>query len=191
MGALALGTPASFVAKDIGATEGAAVVDILLVVGFMLAIILVRRVSRVSLQIVGFIGMAVALLLVGAVALPGTGGESQMGLIFLGFLIFNALMNMSPNSTTYLLPGETFPISIRATGAGLAASMAKLGAVFGTFFFPILKVAIGIPALLALLAFASVLAAIVTYVFRVDTSASLNEGVAAAQARIKALTATA
>jgi hypothetical protein len=67
--------------------------------------------------------------------------------------------------------------------------MAKLGAVLGTFFFPILKVAIGIPALLASLAFASVLAAVVTYVFRVDTSASLDEGVGAAQERIKALTA--
>ena len=71
MGALALGTASSFIAKDIGATEGAAVVDILLVVGFMLAIILVRRVSRVSLQIIGFLGMALGLLLVGAAALPG------------------------------------------------------------------------------------------------------------------------
>ncbi len=191
IGALALGTSTSFIAKDIGATEGAAVVDVLLVVGFMLAIILVRRVSRVSLQIVGFLGMAAGLLLVGAAALPGARGESEMGLIFLGFMIFNALMNMGPNSTTYLLSGETFPTSIRGTGAGFAASMAKLGAVLGTFFFPILKVAIGIPALLASLAFASVLAAVVTYVFRVDTSASLDEGVGAAQKRIKALTAIA
>ena len=112
-----------------------------------------------------------------------------MGLIFLGFMVFNALMNMGPNSTTYLLSGETFPTAIRGTGAGFAASMAKLGAVLGTFLFPILKVKIGIPALLALLAFASVLAAIVTYVFRVDTSASLDEGVAAAQERIEALRA--
>ena len=79
IGALALGTSTSFIAKDIGATEGAAVVDVLLVVGFMLAILLVRRVSRVSLQIMGFLGMAAGLLLVGAAALPGARGESRWG----------------------------------------------------------------------------------------------------------------
>src|SRR5262249_31906519 len=52
MGALALGTATSFIAKDIGATEGAAAVDVLLIVGFMLAIILVHYVSRITLQIV-------------------------------------------------------------------------------------------------------------------------------------------
>ena len=43
-----------------------------------------------------------------------------------GFMVFNCLMNMGPNATTYLLSGETFPTSIRAPGAGFAASMAKL-----------------------------------------------------------------
>ena len=42
MAAMALGTGSSFIAKDMGATEGAAAVDMLLVVGFMLAIVLVR-----------------------------------------------------------------------------------------------------------------------------------------------------
>ena len=58
MAAMALGGGANFIAKDMGATEGAAAVDLLLVVGFMLAIVLVRHVSRVALQIVGFLGMA-------------------------------------------------------------------------------------------------------------------------------------
>ena len=97
-----------------------------------------------------------------------------MGMIFGGFMVFNCLMNMGPNSTTYLLSGETFPTSIRATGAGFAASMAKLGAVLGTFFFPILKAEFGIPKLLVGLALASALAAAVTYGFRVDTRASLD-----------------
>ncbi len=89
-------------------------------------------------------------------------------------MVFNLFMNMGPNATTYLLSGETFPTPIRATGAGFAASMAKLGAVLGTFFFPILKAEIGIPVLLIGLAVASALAASVTYGFRVDTRASLD-----------------
>jgi hypothetical protein len=39
---------------------------------------------------------------------------------------------------TYLIAGEVFPISIRATGAGFAASFAKVGAVMTAFLFPIL-----------------------------------------------------
>jgi len=37
----------------------------------------------------------------------------HMGMIFGGFMVFNAFMNMGPNATTYLLSGETFPTSIR------------------------------------------------------------------------------
>ena len=174
MAAMALGGGATFVAKDISATKGAAAVDLLLVVGFVLAIILVRHISRITLQIVGFLGMALGLLMVGASSLFATGSEAHMGMIFGGFMVFNALMNMGPNATTYLLSGETFPTSIRATGAGFAAAMAKLGAVLGTFFFPVLKEEIGITPLLVSLAAASALAAAVTYGFRVDTTASLD-----------------
>jgi MFS family permease len=174
MAAMALGTTSSFIAKDMGATEGAAAVDMLLVVGFMLAIVLVRYLSRVTLQIAGFLGMALGLLMVAASSLYTAASASQMGLIFGGFMVFNLFMNMGPNATTYLLSGETFPTPIRATGAGFAASMAKFGAVLGTFFFPILKARIGIPALLIGLAAASALAAAVTYGFRVDTRASLD-----------------
>ena len=174
MAAMALGGGATFIAKDIGATKGAAAVDLLLVVGFMLAIILVHHISRVTLQIAGFLGMALGLLMVGASSLFATGSEAHMGMIFGGFMVFNALMNMGPNATTYLLSGETFPTSIRATGAGFAAAMAKLGAVLGTFFFPVLKEEIGITPLLVSLATASALAAAVTYGFRVDTTASLD-----------------
>jgi hypothetical protein len=118
--------------------------------------------------------MALGLLMVAASSLYTAASASQMGLIFGGFMVFNLFMNMGPNATTYLLSGETFPTPIRATGAGFAASMAKFGAVLGTFFFPILKAQIGIPALLIGLAAASALAAAVTYGFRVDTRASLD-----------------
>jgi MFS family permease len=174
LAAMALGGGATFIAKDIGATEGAAAVDLLLLVGFMLAILLVHYVSRITLQIVGFLGMALGLLLAGASSLFPAGSDAQMGMIVGGFMVFNCLMNMGPNATTYLLSAESFPTSIRATGAGFAASMAKLGAVLGTFFFPVLKADFGIAPLLAGLAAASGLAAAVTYGFRVDTRASLD-----------------
>lgn len=109
MAAMALGGGATFIAKDIGATKGAAAVDLLLVVGFVLAIILVRHISRVALQIAGFLGMALGLLMVGASSLFATGSDAHMGMIFGGFMVFNALMNMGPNATTYLLSGRDLP----------------------------------------------------------------------------------
>ena len=50
-----------------------------------------------------------------------------MGMIFGGFMVFNMFMNMGPNATTYLLSGETFPTSIRATGAGFRGLDGEVG----------------------------------------------------------------
>ena len=75
---MALGGSANFIATDIGATEGSAVVDLLLLVGFVLAIVLVHYVSRIALQIVGFLGMALGLLIAGASSMfPAGSGLSD------------------------------------------------------------------------------------------------------------------
>ena len=157
-----------------GATEGAAAVDLLLVVGFMLAIVLVRYVSRVALQIVGFLGHGSGPADGGASSLFPAGSDGQMGMIFGGFMVFNCLMNMGPNATTYLLSGETFPTSIRATGAGFRGVDGQVWGGAGNFLFPGPQGADRHSALLIWLAVASALAAAVTYGFRVDTRASLD-----------------
>lgn len=159
-----------FIAQDIAATLGAIITNLPLIVGFILCTLLVDQVGRLPLQIAGFLGMAIGLSIVAvAASLPG-GSTAHIPLIFAGFMLFNLLMNGGPNSTTYLLSGEVFPTRIRATGAGFAAAVAKLGAVVGTFFFPPLQETLGLPALMVLLSLASVLAAIVTVLFRVDTT---------------------
>ena len=159
-----------FIAQDVAATAGSIVINFPLIVGFILCTVLVDQVGRIPLQIAGFLGMAIGLGIVAlASGLPGDSTQ-YIPLVFGGFMLFNLSMNWGPNSTTYLLSGEVFPTHIRATGAGFAASVAKLGAVVGTFFFPTLQTKLGIPSLLGLLAGASVLAAIVTVLFRVDTT---------------------
>ena len=54
---------AELVQSDILATRGAALIDVLLIVGIVFAVLLVDRVGRIRLQIIGFIGCAVGLLL--------------------------------------------------------------------------------------------------------------------------------
>ena len=44
-----------------------------------------------------------------------------------------------PNVTTFVLPGELFPVSVRATGHGIAAGIGKFGAFIGVFVFPVLQ----------------------------------------------------
>lgn len=177
LAALALaGSDATFLADDIASTEGTALLDIFLIIGFIGAILLVDRVGRIRLQMAGFFMMAVALsLLALAEGLDG-GGDKHITLVLIGFALFNFFMNMGPNATTYALPAEVFPSEVRAAGHGFAAGAAKLGAAIGVFFFPILLTDIGTSALLLIVAGACLVALVITKVFAIDTMGkSLND----------------
>jgi nitrate/nitrite transporter NarK len=80
------------------------------------------------------------------------------------------MTNLGPNAQTYLLAGEVFPTAIRGAGAGFAAAFAKIGAVATAFLFPILLDMIGTRFLLYGLIVSSVLGAIVTWFFRIETA---------------------
>jgi putative MFS transporter len=97
-------------------------------------------------------------------------------LIFAGFMLFNFMTNLGPNAQTYLLAGEVFPTAIRGKGAGFAAAFAKIGAVATAFLFPILLTGIGTGPLLYILVVTSLLGAVVTWLFRIETNGvSLDE----------------
>jgi MFS family permease len=170
LAAMALsGADATFIADDISATEGTAVLDVFLVIGFAIAIFAVDRVGRVPLQITGFAVMAVALCILGISESLDGGGEEHLGLVLVGFALFNTFMNLGPNATTYALPAEVFPAEIRAAGHGFAAASAKLGAAIGVFLFPILLDDIGTAALLFIVAGACLVGMLVTIAFRIET----------------------
>jgi len=154
--------------NDMLAAKGAAFLDILLIVGIVCAVILADKLGRMKLQVFGFFGCAVGLLLAAFSThlAPGTG---QIVLIFAGFMIFNFMTNLGPNAMTYLIAGEVFPTKIRGSGAGFAASFAKIGAVATAFLFPILLSEIGTAVLLYALVGTSILGAIVTWRFGIET----------------------
>ena len=167
---LAFSSETNFVAKELAATQGSALVDLFLIAGFLLAIALVDRVGRIPLQIAGFLGMAVGLSLLASSTMLPVASAINLSLVFAGFIVFNLLMNMGPNATTFLLSGEVFPTAIRATGAGFAAAVAKAGAVLGAFALPLLEQRFGAGWLLLGLALVCVLAALLTAVLRVESS---------------------
>jgi MFS family permease len=159
---------ASVIDKDLFAAKGATLVDILLILGIGAATLLADKVGRIPLQILGFIGCAAGLL-ISALALNQT-GMAQTMMIYVGFMLFNFMTNIGPNAQTYLIAGEVFPTRMRAMGAGLAAAFAKIGAVTTAFLFPILLADIGTQNLLYILVATSLLGALVTWRFRIETT---------------------
>jgi MFS family permease len=106
--------------SDMLAAEGAALIDTLLIVGIVAAVLLADRVGRIRLQITGFIGCAVGLVLAASASFVEP--ELRLPLIFAGFMLFNFMNNLGPNAMTYLIAGEVFPTQVRGLGAGFAAS---------------------------------------------------------------------
>jgi nitrate/nitrite transporter NarK len=160
----------TFISDDIVATQQAAFTDVFLVVGFAINILLVERVGRIRLQVVGFIGMTVALT---TLALTGKAGPEA--LILLAFIAFNTMLNAGPNATTYLLPAEVYPTLMRATGHGVAAATGKTGAVVGTFLLPLATAEFGLSPSLAVIAVLALVGALVTFAFRIETRADTTE----------------
>jgi MFS transporter, putative metabolite transport protein len=156
------------IADGIVAAKGAAMITGLLIVGIIFAVFLADRAGRIWLQVIGFIGCAVGLLI--ASFSFYTTGTAQTILIFAGFMLFNFMTNLGPNAQTYLLAGEVFPTSIRGIGAGVAAAVGKIGAVSTGFLFPILLASIGTTSVLYILVVTSIVGAIVTWMFRIETN---------------------
>lgn len=168
LAALALGAAANtnFIADDIVSTEGAAFLDLFLIVGFAAALLLVRRFGLITMQTAGFLVMAASLVVLGATSFLVQGSQLQLGIIFVAFAAFNLFMNAGPNSTTFALPAVAFDTSIRGAGAGFAAAAGKTGAAVGTFFFPMLNASLGLFWTLAIIGAGCLVAAAITIGFR-------------------------
>lgn len=169
LGALQFGAHASSELEKIKALAwGSGLLDLFLVLGFLLGMWAVVRYGRLRMQIIGFLGMAIGMIILLSATLLTGGPGAHVYLVFTGFILFNLFMNMGPNSTTFIMPAELFPTQLRATGSGFAASMAKAGATLGVFLLPIWKERLGMPGVLALMIGVSVLGLVTTWIFRVD-----------------------
>lgn len=158
---------AHMIANERSMLEATTVLDLLLLIGFVIGITLVDKVGRIRLQTLGFVGMAVGL---GILAFAGTGENSIVALVFVGFAVFNLSMNAGPNTTTYILPAEVFPTHLRATGHGFAAACAKSGALAGTIALPILIEHLGLTIGLGIVMLCCLLGAVVTLLARIETT---------------------
>ncbi len=100
--------------------------------GYALAIQLLDKTGRKSIQSMGFAIMALAFLLIGLV--PGVTTSVAPFVLLYGLSYF--FTEFGPNTTTFVYPAEIFPVDVRATAHGISAAAGKMGAFAGAYLFP-------------------------------------------------------
>jgi len=103
--------------------------------GYLLAVVGMDRIGHRRLQWIGFLGMGAAFLIL-AVA-PSLTTELAPFVVLYGVSYF--FTEFGPNTTTFVIPAEVYPVSQRTTGHGLSAGIGKVGAFIGVYLFPILS----------------------------------------------------
>jgi len=107
--------------------------------GYYVAVWLMDSMGRRRIQMQGFLLMAITFATLGlAYEQLELSAAGRIAMLFLYGLTF-FFSNFGPNSTTFILPSETFPQEVRSTLNGFSAACGKLGATIGSSSFKPLK----------------------------------------------------
>jgi PHS family inorganic phosphate transporter-like MFS transporter len=139
--------------------------------GYVLAIARLDRIGHRRLQLMGFAVMAACFAVIAVV--PGMTTAVVPFLLVYGVSYF--FTEFGPNMTTFVLPSELYPVTMRTTGHGISAGIGKLGAFIGVFLFPVLQSSLGLRGTLLLTAGVAVLGFALTLVLPEPSGLSLDE----------------
>jgi len=138
--------------------------------GYVLAVVTMDRIGHRRLQYIGFGVMAAAFLALAAF----THLTTVVGPFLAIFGLSYFFVQFGPNMTTFVLPSEVFPVSMRTTGHGIAAGIGKLGAFVGVFLVPQLQKHYGLRGMLLIAGIAAVLGFALTGVLPEPARRSLD-----------------
>lgn len=139
--------------------------------GYILAFTKMDQIGHKRLQLIGFAFMGAAFGVIGLVPHMTT-------LVMPFLLVFGAsyfFAEFGPNTTTFVMAAEVYPTSMRTTGHGLSAGVAKVGAFIGVFVFPLLKDSVGIKGTLTITFIFAVLGFAVTLLLPEPSQQSLEQ----------------
>jgi MFS family permease len=139
--------------------------------GYLCGILWLDRIGHRRLQLTGFAVMALCFAIIGLV--PGLTTAVVPFLLVYGVSYF--FTEFGPNMTTFVMPSEIYPVTMRATGHGISAGIGKFGAFIGVFLFPVLQKGLGLRGTLMLTAGVSVLGFLLTLVLPEPSGRSLEE----------------
>ncbi len=98
------------------------------VIGTLIGISLVDREGRRNVQIIGFLGISISMLIAAFV--------TQEYVLLAVLFALGAFVGFAPGILEFIYPPEMFPTELRGTGAGFANSMSRVGAVVGVLIQP-------------------------------------------------------
>lgn len=122
----------SHIHNIINSVEMTIYINIFVLVGFIVGLLVVNKISHINLQGYGFVICSFGILLL----LLSHNFNWPLWVNILGFLIFEIFLNAGPHLTTFIIPSEIYPIEERGMGVGMATSIGKAGAILGVFFIP-------------------------------------------------------
>ena len=167
---------AAFGLSGISDNFGAAVLEILFLVGVVAALAVINKTGRRRQVIWGSLVAGVSLLFLGVAA----GAPTVVSV--LAFTLF-ALFNGGPQVLTWVYPNELFPTAVRATAVGLITALTRVGSAVGVFLVPLSLEYIGIGATMTITAMLLIFAGLVsvrwapeTTQLNLDDASDLNPG---------------
>ena len=87
-----------FIGHSIFSIGSSAFIYIFLIIGFLINILIVEKYGRIKLQLIGFLGMAAGLVILGCSTFFLDMEPFHLIVLFAGFIIYNFLMNMGHKS---------------------------------------------------------------------------------------------
>ncbi len=139
--------------------------------GYLLAVVKMDRIGHRRLQFIGFAVMSLCFLALGI--FPALTTTVVPFLLVFGLSYF--FVEFGPNTTTFVLPSEVFPVNMRTTGHGTAAGIGKLGAFIGVFLVPQLQQHIQLRGMLLVAGGAAILGFLLTGLLPEPALKSLEE----------------
>jgi MFS family permease len=147
------------------------VFSIAAVPGYYLACAFMDRIGHRRLQLIGFPAMGAMFLMIALI--PGVTAVTAPFLLLFGASYFFA--EFGPNTTTFVMAAECYPTSVRTTGHGLSAGIAKLGAFIGVYLFPDISKAFGLAGALEFAAGMAVAGTLLTLLLPETSRRSLED----------------
>jgi len=163
-------TGSAFTLKEVASHN--AIVFMIALPGYWVATIFMDKLGRKNIQILGFSMMTLLFSILAFLLAPPKGDPTgkpkhaysgALLLVIYGLTFFFA--NFGPNSTTFILPSETFPTEVRASLNGFSAACGKAGAAIGSSMFKPLALKIGVSWVLGICAIISLIGVLIPLVF--------------------------
>ena len=143
--------------------------------GYFIAVCLMDYLGRRNIQLQGFAFMALTFFLLG-IGFDWMEEHKLSALLLILYGLTFFFSNFGPNSTTFILPAETFPPEVRTTLNGFSAAMGKAGASLGSSTFTPMNELIHLPKTMLVCAFVALLGFLVTFFFVEDRRGLGMEG---------------